>query len=58
MIKLRVLKKYNDVKLNRKIQAGTILEVSNKRGLELLESAKHNRALGFAVLRIDKFSGK
>jgi hypothetical protein len=56
MIKLKVLKDYNDMKMNKKVRAGEIIEVSNKRGLDLLEKARLNNLLGFAIIKIDKLS--
>lgn len=58
MIKLKVLVGYKDTELGRKVKAGEILEVEEKRGLELLDKAKQNNLLSFAIIRIDKLSGK
>lgn len=58
MMKLKVLKGYTDLKLNKKISEGTILEVSEERGLELLEKARQNRLLDFAIIKISKLSKK
>jgi len=58
MIQLKVLKKYKDVKLDKEINQGEVIEVDQERGLELLEKARITPALGFTIMRIDKLRGK
>lgn len=54
MIKLRVLKNYNDVKLNKSMKSGDVFETDKDRALELLGNALNL----VEVLEISKLSGK
>jgi hypothetical protein len=58
MFKLKVLKKYFDTKLEKKIGVGEVIEVDEERGIDLLRKASQNKLLGFAIIKIDKLSKK
>jgi hypothetical protein len=55
MVQLKVLKRYDDKVLGKRVKEGTVLEVTVERAKELLQAEKAKPStFNFKVIHIDK----